>query len=232
VLATGETFLPQSLAGFQVPIFLALVSQIAGQALIVTGLGRTSAAVAGLLVLVQPVVAAAVSWRLFGESADRPAGDGRRGHPVCSLAGPTRPETARGGRLTSKTVTQTPYDAEKSNLPEAPMRKTLTALPLIALVLGGCAATPAETETAEVVVAEPIASPVATLEREPAVPRQAGNDYYLNAQAAIDAKIAARGLRPAKNVILFIGDGMSIPTVTATRIYAGRNAVWTANPTS
>ena len=68
VLATGETFLPQSLAGFKVPIFLALVSQIAGQALIVTGLGRTSAAVAGLLVLVQPVVAAAVSWRLFGES--------------------------------------------------------------------------------------------------------------------------------------------------------------------
>jgi starvation-inducible outer membrane lipoprotein len=30
------------------------------------------------------------------------------------------------------------------------MRKTLTALPLIALVLAGCAATPAETETAEV----------------------------------------------------------------------------------
>ena len=102
------------------------------------------------------------------------------------------------------------------------MRKTLTALPLIALVLAGCAATPAETETAEVVVTEPVASPIATLDREPAVPRQAGNDYYLNAQAAIDAKIAARGLRPAKNVILFIGDGMSIPTVTATRIYAGQ----------
>ena len=68
VLATGETFVPKTAAGFQVPIFLALVSQIAGQALIVTGLGRTSAAVAGLLVLVQPVVAAAVSWRLFGES--------------------------------------------------------------------------------------------------------------------------------------------------------------------
>ena len=67
------------------------------------------------------------------------------------------------------------------------MRKTLTALPLIALVLAGCAATPAETETAEVVVTEPVASPIATLDREPAVPRQAGNDYYLNAQAAIDA---------------------------------------------
>jgi drug/metabolite transporter (DMT)-like permease len=66
-MAAGEAFLPQSLAGFRVPIFLALVSQIAGQALIVTGLGRTSAAVAGLLVLVQPVVAAAVSWRLFNE---------------------------------------------------------------------------------------------------------------------------------------------------------------------
>ena len=67
VMLTGEQFLPSTLAGFRVPIFLALVSQIGGQALIVAGLGRTPAAVAGLLVLVQPVVAAAVSWRLFEE---------------------------------------------------------------------------------------------------------------------------------------------------------------------
>ncbi|KCZ85027.1 alkaline phosphatase [Hyphomonas adhaerens MHS-3] len=102
------------------------------------------------------------------------------------------------------------------------MRKTLTALPLIALVIAGCAAAPAATETADAAVSEPIASPVATLAREAAVPQQADNDYYLNAQAAIDTKIDARGLRPAKNVILFVGDGMSIPTVTAARIYAGQ----------
>ena len=102
------------------------------------------------------------------------------------------------------------------------MRTTLTALPLIALVLAGCAATPATTEIADAAVAEPVAYPIATLAREPAVPQQSGDDYYLNAQAAIDAKIAARGLRPAKNVILFVGDGMSIPTITAARIYAGQ----------
>ncbi len=102
------------------------------------------------------------------------------------------------------------------------MRKTLTALPLIALVLAGCTATPAAPEAAETLAAEPVASPVATLAREAAVPQQAADPYYVDAQAAIDAKIATRGLRPAKNIILFVGDGMSIPTVTATRIYAGQ----------
>lgn len=67
IAVTGEHFLPETLAGFGAPLFLALVAQIGGQALIVAGLGRTSAAVAGLLVLIQPVVAAAVSWRLFDE---------------------------------------------------------------------------------------------------------------------------------------------------------------------
>lgn len=67
ILLTGEHFLPETLAGFRAPLFLALVAQIGGQALIVAGLGRTSAAVAGLLVLIQPVVAAAVSWQLFDE---------------------------------------------------------------------------------------------------------------------------------------------------------------------
>ena len=67
VLAFGESFLPESLRGFMVPLFLALAVQVAGQGLIITGLGHTPAAVAGVLVLVQPVVAAAISWRLFDE---------------------------------------------------------------------------------------------------------------------------------------------------------------------
>jgi alkaline phosphatase len=45
------------------------------------------------------------------------------------------------------------------------MRKSLTALPVIALFLAGCAATPAATDVESAAVAEPIASPVATLER-------------------------------------------------------------------
>lgn len=60
--------------------------------------------------------------------------------------------------------------------------------------------------------------------RETFVPRQAGDSYYLAAEAAVDARIAARGVKPAKNVILFIGDGMGISTITAARIYAGQSA--------
>ena len=67
VLIFRENFFPASLDGFIVPLFLALAVQVAGQGLIIIGLGHTPAAVAGVLVLVQPVVAAAISWQLFDE---------------------------------------------------------------------------------------------------------------------------------------------------------------------
>ncbi len=67
VLISGESFLPETIKGLKVPLFLALVVQVAGQGLIITGLGRTPAAIAGVLVVVQPVVAAAVAWSLFVE---------------------------------------------------------------------------------------------------------------------------------------------------------------------
>ena len=67
VLGFRESFLPADLSGLIVPLFLALTVQIAGQGLIVTGLGHTRAAIAGVLVLVQPVVAAGISWQLFDE---------------------------------------------------------------------------------------------------------------------------------------------------------------------
>ncbi|MEM9376543.1 MAG: DMT family transporter [Pseudomonadota bacterium] len=67
VIVFQEPFLPSAISGFFAPLFLALVVQIAGQGLIVTGLGHTPAAIAGVLVLIQPVVAAAISWRLFDE---------------------------------------------------------------------------------------------------------------------------------------------------------------------
>lgn len=92
VLSFGEPFLPADLSGFAAPLFLALAVHIAGQGLIVTGLGHTPAAIAGLLLLVQPVVAAAISWQLFDEPlAPLQAGGGvlilvgiliaQRGHP-------------------------------------------------------------------------------------------------------------------------------------------------------
>ncbi|MEO1553803.1 MAG: DMT family transporter [Pseudomonadota bacterium] len=67
VLAFQEEFFPASLDGLLVPLFLALVVQIGGQGLIITGLGHTPAALAGILIVVQPVVAAAISWQLFNE---------------------------------------------------------------------------------------------------------------------------------------------------------------------
>lgn len=67
VLAAGEPFLPDRVEGFAAPLFLAVVSHVAGQGLILAGLGRTAPAIAGVMLLVQPVVAAAISWRLFDE---------------------------------------------------------------------------------------------------------------------------------------------------------------------
>ncbi|OYW82887.1 MAG: alkaline phosphatase, partial [Hyphomonas sp. 32-62-5] len=60
--------------------------------------------------------------------------------------------------------------------------------------------------------------------REAALPKQAGDAYYTAAAAAVEGRIEARGVKPAKNVIIFIGDGMGISTITATRIYAGQYA--------
>ena len=67
VMISGESFMPASLSGFAAPAFLALAAQVGGQGLIIAGLGRTPAAIAGIIVLIQPVVAAAISWQMFEE---------------------------------------------------------------------------------------------------------------------------------------------------------------------
>ena len=67
VVVFQERFFPAHLSGFLVPLFLAVFAQLGGQGLIVTGLGHTPAAIAGVLVVIQPVVAAAISWHLFDE---------------------------------------------------------------------------------------------------------------------------------------------------------------------
>ncbi len=67
VVGFGENFLPANLSGLLVPLFLGLVVQVGGQGLIIIGLGHTPAAMAGILIVVQPVVAAAISWQLFNE---------------------------------------------------------------------------------------------------------------------------------------------------------------------
>lgn len=59
--------------------------------------------------------------------------------------------------------------------------------------------------------------------RQAAMPAHAADSYYIAAAAEIDGRIAARGIEPARNVILFIGDGMGVSTITAARIYAGQS---------
>jgi alkaline phosphatase len=53
-------------------------------------------------------------------------------------------------------------------------------------------------------------------------PVQANDSYYVSAHAAVARRAAERGSGHAKNVILFIGDGMGISTITAARIYSGQ----------
>ncbi|KCZ64406.1 alkaline phosphatase [Hyphomonas atlantica] len=92
-----------------------------------------------------------------------------------------------------------------------------TALPLVsiaALAIAGCSA------SSDITGTDSTSTP--TITREAATPIQSGDSYYQSAAEAVDARIQQRGVKPAKNVILFVGDGMSIPTITAARIYAGQ----------
>ncbi len=66
--ASGEAFLPPDPSWFLAPLALALVAHAMGQGLIVNGVGHTPAALAGLLLLVQPVTGALVAWRVFDET--------------------------------------------------------------------------------------------------------------------------------------------------------------------
>ena len=59
-------------------------------------------------------------------------------------------------------------------------------------------------------------------QRVSATPMQAADPYYKSAEAAVAARAASNDIKPAKNVILFVGDGMGISTITAARIYAGQ----------
>ncbi|WP_419811615.1 alkaline phosphatase [Bacterioplanoides sp.] len=58
-------------------------------------------------------------------------------------------------------------------------------------------------------------------------PDQANNAWYSDAQTRLQAKIAEANkptINQAKNVILFVGDGMGISTLTASRILQGQRA--------
>ncbi len=54
------------------------------------------------------------------------------------------------------------------------------------------------------------------------LPMQAGDAYYQRAATAVERRMEDSFAPEAKNVIIFIGDGMGVSTITAARIYAGQ----------
>ena len=64
----GEELLPATTAGWLVLIGLGAVVHAGGQGGVAFGLGRVPAALAALIILIQPVVASILGWVLFGEA--------------------------------------------------------------------------------------------------------------------------------------------------------------------
>jgi len=67
-LALGEDFWPETAKGWAVLVGLGVVVHVGGQGLIAAGLGRLPIALSTVLLWIQPVSAAALSWILFGEA--------------------------------------------------------------------------------------------------------------------------------------------------------------------
>ncbi len=65
-------------------------------------------------------------------------------------------------------------------------------------------------------------APAAGLDRIAVRPGQAGDAYYIAAADAVARRAEGRQVGQAKNLILFIGDGMGVSTITGARIYAGQ----------
>jgi len=66
--ALGETMLPQTWFGWALVIGLGVLVQAGGQGLIAYGVGRLPIVVSTVLLWMQPLVAAALSWMLFDEA--------------------------------------------------------------------------------------------------------------------------------------------------------------------
>lgn len=64
----AEPLIPPDPSWFLWPLALAVIAHVLGQGLIVAGVGRTPAALAGLLLLIQPVTAALIAWVTFKEA--------------------------------------------------------------------------------------------------------------------------------------------------------------------
>lgn len=104
------------------------------------------------------------------------------------------------------------------------MRRNVLMMIGAASLLVGCRVSTEQTVSAG--PAESAAEPAqsARIEgRASVTPQQAGDSYYVSAAAAVSERAARAESRSARNVILFVGDGMGVSTVTAARIYAGQS---------
>ncbi len=110
-----------------------------------------------------------------------------------------------------------PYRAKPYRPMTTPFIRSAAVL-TAALLTTACAGLPAADHAA---TTPPAAATALTL---PAV--QTGDSYYALASARVTARAMRSPETPvaAKNVILFIGDGMGISTITAARIRAGERA--------
>jgi len=68
VAIAGESLLPGTPKGWLIVAALAVAGQVLGQTLIAYALAHLSMAFSAVSILVQPVVAALLSWRVFGET--------------------------------------------------------------------------------------------------------------------------------------------------------------------
>jgi drug/metabolite transporter (DMT)-like permease len=67
-LGFHEALLPHTLTGWLMLIGLGLVVHVGGQGLIAFGVGRLPIVASTVLLWMQPLVAAALSWIMFGEA--------------------------------------------------------------------------------------------------------------------------------------------------------------------
>jgi drug/metabolite transporter (DMT)-like permease len=67
-VALREAFLPREATGWLWLGGLGLIAHVGGQGGLAYGLGRLPAALSALVIFVQPVIAAALAWALFGEA--------------------------------------------------------------------------------------------------------------------------------------------------------------------
>jgi drug/metabolite transporter (DMT)-like permease len=66
-LVMREPLVPAHWTWLIAPAALGIIAHAMGQGLIMSGLGKTPASLAGILMLIQPVASALVAWRLFDE---------------------------------------------------------------------------------------------------------------------------------------------------------------------